>query len=225
MIQNNLPPDSQQWARNIESRLKSTERELSNNSARDSASRATLSGVQVSVNALSLQAAAHTIQQRSSRNYNFTVPNPGFSATQDVLVDAFTITVPPYAYVFTTLTGRAYYTLSGYTGALPKNQSLSLIGKIQDASNGVISKVPVTHIPDTAVSGTGYPYEAEFFVRLPDPNVGTTGTEFSDTFRYELYIRFSGAGSGGGTINVFGNTSAVFETSFADPSTYVPLEN
>lgn len=220
MIQNNLPPESQQWARDLERRVQATERGLFNNSAQDSAARATLGGVQTSINTLNRQSLSRTVQRRAQRDYSFTVPNPGGTGRQRRLVDTFPITIPPNSFVWATLTGYAYYDLTGYSGLLPGSHEIGLVGRPDDFFATTIARQTIYRPEGT---GTSLSYGAVLYVRAVEAQMFTTSWEYPDVFNYEVFVDYSGVGASGGSLTISGSASVVFETVYADADTYTPL--
>lgn len=226
MIQNNLPPESQQWARDIESRVVKTEISLSNNSASDSATRALLGSAQVTLGDLSKRATATTVQSRPSVSVSeFTIPAPALS--HSVLVDSFKITVPPYASTWVTLKGRVYQYITGYSGPLNSPFSVGLKSKISTADDMYYSYVTATgtssYIGATANANPALTYNTGAVNVFTRERRGDLYAESEPVaYTYNVYMDVYSMGSG--TTKAFGEVSVTFETYYNQPGSFTILD-
>lgn len=219
MIQNNLPPESQQWARDLERRVASTELLLSNNSASDSAARAVLGNAQASVSTLERRALAQTFQTLPYQAFNVNAPTS--FGSHMVLLTSFTITLPPFAYALVSIAGRITQSLTGYTGSIGGEQDLSLVGKLRGSGNTVEASGVVRYDSASAVAANTYQRSSRPFIRTRETQLSTVGLEYPASYVYEVYLKCWG--SGGGTNNIFGEYAVWFETAFADSSNFITL--
>lgn len=226
MIQNNLPPESQQWARDVATRLNTVEVSLTNNSASDSATRALLSNAQVTLNDLNKRAAATTVQDRTYFQVpEFTIPTAALS--HSILVDSFNITVPPYSSTWVTLKGHVYQYITGYSGPLNKPFTVGLRSKINIADNMyysyVIAEGSTSYLGATANANPALTYDTDkvnVFMRERRGDLSATNDPV--TYTYNVYMDVYSQGSG--TAKAFGGVSVTFETYYNEPGSFIIIE-